>query len=34
VKPEFATLEAHTKITVHYGITGDGQKMIEEVIIE
>jgi hypothetical protein len=34
VKSEFATLAAHTKITVHYGMTGEGQKMIEEVIIE
>ncbi|MHC0035453.1 BsuPI-related putative proteinase inhibitor [Pseudoneobacillus sp. C159] len=34
VKTEFATLEAHTKITIHYGMTSDGQKIIEEVIKE
>jgi hypothetical protein len=34
VKPSFETLEAKTKITIHYGITSDGQKIIEEVIVE
>lgn len=34
VKPDFETLEKDAKITIHYGITSDGQKIIEEVITE
>lgn len=34
VKPAFESLEANTKITIHYGITSVGQKIIEEVIVE
>jgi hypothetical protein len=34
VKPQFETLEPDTKITVHYGMTSEGQKIIEEVIVE
>lgn len=34
VKSDFETLEKDAKITIHYGITSDGQKIIEEVIKE
>jgi hypothetical protein len=34
VKSVFETLELNTKITIHYGITSDGQKIVEEVIYE
>jgi uncharacterized lipoprotein YehR (DUF1307 family) len=34
VKPKFETLEKDAKITIHYGITSDNQKIIEEVITE
>lgn len=34
VKPDFETLETNTKITIHYGMTSDGQKIVEEVIKE
>jgi uncharacterized lipoprotein YehR (DUF1307 family) len=34
VKPEFESLEKDAKITIHYGMTSDGQKIIEEVIKE
>jgi hypothetical protein len=34
VKSEFETLQKDAKITIHYGITSDGQKIIEKVIIE
>jgi archaellum component FlaG (FlaF/FlaG flagellin family) len=34
VKPVFETLEKDAKLTIHYGITSDGQKIIEEVITE
>jgi uncharacterized lipoprotein YehR (DUF1307 family) len=33
VKATFETLEANTKITVHYGMTSDGQKIVEEVLL-
>jgi hypothetical protein len=33
VKETFSTLEANTKITVHYGMTSDGQKIVEEVVL-
>jgi hypothetical protein len=34
VKAAFESLEANTKIYIHYGITSEGQKIIEEVIVE
>jgi uncharacterized lipoprotein YehR (DUF1307 family) len=34
VKPAFESLVKDTKITIHYGMTSDGQKIIEEVIAE